>query len=121
MGGRSSPCIFDSLSEAIEWICVTNYLIEILMHLLDDFLSVESPGSPPMALEKLKRIFARLGVPLVPNKLFGQIQVLEFLGIILDTNLMEARLSSEKFSGFNSLSVPTSAARNVPKESSSVS
>ena len=96
MGGRSSPCIFDSLSEAIEWICVTNYLIEILMHLLDDFLSVESPGAPPMALEKLKQIFARLGVPLAPNKLFGPVQVLEFLGIILDTKLMEARLSKEK-------------------------
>ena len=47
MGRWSSPCIFDSLSEAIEWICITNYLIEILMHLLDDFLSVQSPGTPP--------------------------------------------------------------------------
>ena len=46
MCGRSSPCIFDSLSEAIEWICITNYLIEILVHLLDDFLSVASPGIP---------------------------------------------------------------------------
>ena len=96
MGGRSSLCIFDSLSEAIEWICVTSYLIEILMHLLDDFLSVESPGVPAMALEKLKWIFALLGVPLAPNKLFGPAQVLEFLGIILDTNLMEARLSKEQ-------------------------
>ena len=49
-----------------------------------------------MALEKLKRIFARLGVPMAPNKLFGTLQVLEFLGIILHTNLMEARLSNEK-------------------------
>ena len=50
-----------------------------------------------MALIKLKSIFARLGVPLAPNKLFNLVQVLEFLGIILDTNfLMEARLSNEK-------------------------
>ena len=67
------------------------------MHLLDDFLSVETPASPPpMVLETLKQTFARLGVPLASNKLFGPAQVLQFLGIILDTNLMEARLSNEK-------------------------
>ena len=44
----------------------------------------------------MKRTFARLGVPLAPNKVFGPTQVLEFLGIILDPDLMEARLSEQK-------------------------
>ena len=52
MEGRSSPFTFDSVSAAIEWICINNCLIEVLMHLLDDFLSVE-----PTALVLLKQIF----------------------------------------------------------------
>ena len=96
MGGRSSPFIFDSVSSAIEWICTTNYLVAVLMHLLDDFLSVEPPHKEPTALKLLMDIFERLGVPLAPHKIFGPAQVLEFLGIILDTLQMEACLSAEK-------------------------
>ena len=96
MGGRSSSFIFDSVSAAIEWICINNYLIEVLMHLLDDFLSVEPPDKEPTALVLLKQIVQYLGVPLALDKVFGPSQVLEFLGIILDTQLMQARLSLEK-------------------------
>ena len=96
MGGRSSPFIFDSVSAAIEWICINNYLTEVLMYLLDDFLSVEPPDKEPTALVLLKQIFQYLGVPLAPDKVFGPSQVLEFLGIILDTQLMQDRLSPEK-------------------------
>ena len=96
MGGRSSPSIFDRIADALEWICLTNYLIEVLMHLLDDFLTIEPPNAHPIALELIKQIFTRLGVPLAPNKVFGPTQILEFLGIILDSDLMEARLSEQK-------------------------
>ena len=65
--GRSSPFIFDSVSAAVEWICINNYLIEVLMHRLDDFLSVESPDKEPTALVFLKQIFQYLGVPLAPD------------------------------------------------------
>ena len=66
------------------------------MHLLDDFLTIEPPNAHPIALELIKQIFTRLGVPLAPNKVFGPTQILEFLGIILDSDLMEARLSEQK-------------------------
>ena len=66
------------------------------MHLLDDFLTIEPPNTHPIALELIKQIFTRLGVPLAPNKVFGHTQLLEFLGIVLDSDLMEARLSEQK-------------------------
>ena len=47
MGGRSSPYIFDQLPIALEWICENKYLIQFLLHLLDDFLTVEDPSSTP--------------------------------------------------------------------------
>ena len=96
MGGRSSPSVFDSVSSATEWICTTNYLIAVLIHLLDDFLSVEPPHKEPNALKLLIEIFERLGVPLTSHKIFVPAQVLKFLGNILDTLQMEARLSAEK-------------------------
>ena len=87
MGGRSSPFIFHNVSAAIEWVCINNYLIEVLM---------EPPDNEPTALVLLKQIFQYLGVPLAPDEVFGPSQVLEVLGIILDTPLMQARLSPEK-------------------------
>ena len=57
MGGRSGPFIFDNTSAAFEWMCITNHLIEVLMHLLDDFLSVDTPDREPTALAFLRQIF----------------------------------------------------------------
>ena len=96
MGGRSSPYIFDQLPIALEWICRNKYLIQFLLHLLDDFLAVEDPSSTPRALQLIIALFKYLGVPLAPHKVVGPTQCLEFLGIILDTVTMEARLSQEK-------------------------
>lgn len=41
-GCRSSPKIFDTLSQAICWIAKNNYHIENILHLLDDFLVIVS-------------------------------------------------------------------------------
>ena len=46
MGGRSSLFEFDKLPTALEWICQYKCLIEYILHLLDDFLTIEPPGIP---------------------------------------------------------------------------
>jgi hypothetical protein len=92
-GNRSSCKIFDLLSQAICFIATQNYNIEVMLHLLDDFLSVDRPevvAERTMAL--IIHIFQRLGVPLAPEKTMGPLTVLEYLGVILDTDLMQARL-----------------------------
>jgi hypothetical protein len=43
-GCRSSPKIFDMLSQAVYWILENNYNIKHILHLLDDFLAIDSPG-----------------------------------------------------------------------------
>ena len=97
-GCRSSPCIFDTLSQAICWIASTNYGVETIFHLLDDFLSVDSPdactGERTMAI--LSLVFNRLKIPLAKHKCIGPATCLEYLGIILDSIKMEARLPLEK-------------------------
>ena len=69
MGGHSSPYIFDQLPIALEWICRNKYLIQFLLHLLDDFLAVEDPSSTPRALSSLSPCLNIWGSPLHPTKL----------------------------------------------------
>ena len=97
-GCRSSPKIFDTLSQAISWIASHNYGIETIFHLLDDFLTVDKSdlctGLRTKAL--LDLIFAILKVPLSHHKCIGPSCCLEYLGIILDSERMEARLPLNK-------------------------
>jgi hypothetical protein len=63
------------------------------LHLLDDFITIDPPdadGERSMAL--MMMIFKRLNVPIAMHKTVGH----EYLGIILDTQKMEARLPQEK-------------------------
>ena len=81
MGGSSGPFEFDKLPTAIKWICQYKCLIEYILHLLDDFLTIEPPVDTPTALVILKLVFHQLGIPLAPHKCVGPTHCLEFLGI----------------------------------------
>ncbi len=96
-GSRSSPKNFDGLSQCVCWIAKNNYGIENILHLLDDFLTVDGPsheGHRTMAL--LSLIFNKLHIPIAPHKTVGPVTKLEYLGIILDSDKMEVRLPQEK-------------------------
>lgn len=97
-GCRSSPKIFDSLSESLCWILLNNCKLPFVLHLLDEFLLVDYPNAEPgRCMYALKQTFERLGVPLSEEKTLGPLKRLEFLGIVLDSNLMQASLPLEKF------------------------
>ena len=98
MGVRSSCFHFNKLLIALEWICQHKCLTEYLIHLLDDFLAIESPDAVPTASATIKQVFKRLCVPLVDHKCVGPTACLEFLGIILDSLRLEAQLSQDKIS-----------------------
>ena len=96
-GCRSSPNIFNTLSEALCWILNNNYRLPFVLHLLDDFLVIDFPNSQPeRSIKTVKEVFAKLGVPLSLEKTVGPVKNLEFLGIILDSELMQASLPLEK-------------------------
>ncbi|CAG2187989.1 unnamed protein product [Mytilus edulis] len=85
-GCRSSPIIFDTLSQAICYIATNNYKVNNILHLLDDFLTIDPPhaeGERSMAL--MMMIFKRLNVPIAMHKTVGPVTCLEYLGIILDS------------------------------------
>jgi hypothetical protein len=96
-GSRSSPCIFDTLSQAVCWIAQENYGIRIILHLLDDFLTIQSPETCGFrTMDILTVIFNRLKIPISKKKTVGPTTTLEYLGLILDTDLFEARLPEAK-------------------------
>ncbi|VDH93556.1 Hypothetical predicted protein [Mytilus galloprovincialis] len=45
-GCRSSPKIFDTVSQAVCYIAEKNYKVQHILHLLDDFLTIDHDGIP---------------------------------------------------------------------------
>ena len=105
-GLRSAPSIFNRLSDALEWILLHKCNISFVCHILDDFFLIEpSAGTLPLnrvcqqSLTKMVSTFENIRIPIAPGKTQGPSQVLEFLGILLDTINMKASLPPEKLSG----------------------
>jgi hypothetical protein len=96
-GSRSSPKLFDQLSQAICWILQNNYDVTHILHLLDDFLTIDRPEvDAHRTMSTLLLVFQKLGVPLSSSKTVGPSTVLEYLGVVLDSILMQARLPADK-------------------------
>ena len=96
-GLRSAPFKFNGLSQALEWIALYELLISFVDHILDDFIIGEPTESEcSTSLRSLLIMFHNLGVPTAPGKTIGPTQVIEFLGILLDSIKLEARLPQDK-------------------------
>lgn len=68
-----------------------------MIHLLDDYLTIDPPNSlPDRTMAILSLVFKKFCIPLSKHRTVGLATVLEYLGIILDSGLMEARLPSDK-------------------------
>lgn len=96
-GSRSSAKIFDTLSKAVCWVAQNNYGIKYILHLLDDFLTLEHPDNPGQRnMDILFDIFNKLNIPMALHKTIGPVKVIEFLGLTLDSDLMQCRLPRDK-------------------------
>ena len=96
-GGRSSPRIFDCLSQALEWILIHNYKVHYCQHLLDDFLTIDSSEMADLRTKAIiTMIFKQLNIPLSSSKTIGPVTCLEYLGVILDTSTFETRIPIDK-------------------------
>ena len=94
---RSAPKLFNLLADLLEWI-LKHLGITFLLHYLNDLFTIDSPDTSECHrnLQLLIEVCRMLGIPLAIEKVEGPLTVLEFLGILLDTIRMEARLPEEK-------------------------
>ena len=86
MGCASSCKTFETFSSALEWIARTKLLIDLMLHLLDDFLIVAPSYDLWHAqLNKFLQLCEFLGVPIAPEKTCGPSNVclLRELSLIL--------------------------------------
>ena len=106
-GVRSGPFLFNLLSDGLEWILKHNYGLQYVIHILDDFFIAERTKlSCLSSFSTLLRVFMSLKAPVVASKTIGPSQVVEFMGIVLDSVRMEARLPQDKLTRINELLTP---------------
>ena len=96
-GLRSAPFLFNLLSEALEWIPKNNCGLKHVLLILDDFFIAEPSRLQCLSsFSTLLRVFMSVNTPVITSKTLGPSQVLEFMGIELDSTRMEARLPADK-------------------------
>ena len=96
-GGRSSPFIFNTTADALQWIAQFWYEVEDVLHYLDDyFFASATENACRLAMDRLSRMCQDLGVPLATDKTEGPTTVIQFLGIEIDSVQQCWRLSEEK-------------------------
>jgi len=97
MGCASSCRTFETFSTAVEWIARKKLNIDLILHLLDDFLLIApSKDIGSKQLDLFLQMCSYLGIPIAPEKTFGPATTLSFAGIELDTIRSEARLPQDK-------------------------
>ena len=99
----SAVYIFNQLSDAIECILLNKCSTSFVCHILDDFLILEPPcPTPPLdslcraSLSSMIFTFKNLNIPISGSKTKGPSQIIQFMGIILDSGKMEARLPEDQ-------------------------
>ena len=86
-----------NFSSVICWILQNNYCNANVLHLLDDFVTIDnSLFNANRTMQRLIFVFSSLNVPLASHKTVGSVTKIEYLGIILDTNNMLSRLPEDK-------------------------
>ena len=104
MGCSSSCQLFELFSTSLEWIISQKLQGVGVIHVLDDFLFIApSYQACQSALNLFLKICEDIGVPISMEKTFGPSQSMPFVGIQLDTVLMEASLPEDKVIKFSKL------------------
>ena len=96
-GLRSAPKIFNAIADGLQWIAMERGVTN-LDHFLDDFITTGHPRSNECSnnLVLLMDTCKILNLPLALSKLEGPSTCLVFLGIELDTLLLQLRLPYPK-------------------------
>ena len=84
--GASSSClIFEKVACIFQWIVINETKNTNISHYLDDFpLFADSQANLTIFMNQFYDIMARIGMPVVKEKMLGPTQLLEYLGLLID-------------------------------------
>ena len=95
-GLRTSPFLFDLFARALNWIMVAVLIWLFVLHYLDDFFAILPPQADAKAYcRDFERVCNDLGIIINHSKDVEGTKA-DFLGIELDSILMQARLPPDK-------------------------
>ena len=95
-GSAISCAIFEDIATLIHWIFEQRMSI-CFIHYLDDYLWVHKHFIVCLrAGQAVKQVAQEIGPPLAEDKFFGPVQVLEFLGLTIDSIHMVLAIPSDK-------------------------
>lgn len=97
--GLSYSCqLFEKFSSALHWVLNSKFYVEGCVHILDDFLFLGPPGTPICrnALSSFYQLANEIGVPIREEKTVLPTTCLVFLGVEIDSVMIEIRLPIEK-------------------------
>jgi hypothetical protein len=96
-GLRSSAMQFNVFADGLEY-CMRQNGVTASIHYLDDTFSCGEAGTLECDrnLRTMLHMCADLGVPVNNKKTVAPTTCIEFLGVVLDSNKMEMRMSSER-------------------------
>ena len=93
-GLSSSPKLFNDHAEALKYIMISRGASGDTLHYLDDFWSVsDSAEDARKSLDIMCDTIERSGMVIQEEKTSGPGRIIEYLGIIIDTNLWQLRIS----------------------------
>lgn len=95
-GLRSSPKLFDTIAQGLEYMCISLGASPATLHYLDDFFTVDEGATrcdKSLAIINDTGEKAGFGIQYTKN---AKGRILEFLGIIFDTIKWELRISEER-------------------------
>ena len=103
-GLRSAPKLFSALADAVLWAMLCRGVPRAsAIHYLDDFLLTGSETSCAESLDLALAVCSDLGMPVAEEKLEGPATRITFLGIVIDTELLQLSLPGEKLACLRAL------------------
>ena len=96
--GASSSCrLFEATSKALEWIAITKLGCMAVVHILDEFLFLNSTKQGCMHdLNAFLTLCKDIGVPIAVDKTVAACTSITFMGICLNSDQMQASLPDDK-------------------------
>ena len=95
MGCSASCKIFETLSNALQWIASSKLHIRNISHVLDFLLLARDKAVDQAQLISFLSMCADICIPVAPDKTVQPTQVITFLGLELDSVILQYLFSPE--------------------------
>ena len=105
-GLRTSGYRWEEFAAALHFLATHRIGVLLVFHYVDDFLFVAPPGDGERARREraaFQHLCTELGVPLADEKSIGPVHTLEFLGVEIDADRMECRLTDKRINKLRAL------------------